>query len=185
MVNLPQILNSKPVTVTIPSFLSHKEPPIVSYSYINTIGSKNFKQCMKNLDFDVGTNDMSCNCGNSIYMDKGIGHVLTGNLSIIKDRELRKLIEKGPSYREQNNINWNTNLKNFVCAIKRYKMEWARREKVDARVLSEWEATVTCIVKDRIDKVKNKHKVSFRQYRKQVLTKYDKAHLNTLPVSFL
>ena len=28
--------------------------------------------------------------------------------------------------------------------------EWARREKVDARVLSEWEVTVTSIVKDRI-----------------------------------
>ena len=74
MVNLPQILNSKPVTVTIPSFLlSHKESPIVSYSYTNTIGPKkfNFKQCMKNLYLDVGTNDMSCNCGNFIYMDRG------------------------------------------------------------------------------------------------------------------
>ena len=83
---------------------------------------------MENLDFDVGTGDMSCNCGNSIYTDIIIGRVLTGNLSIIKDRKLRKLIEKGPSYREQNNINWNTNLKNSVSAIKGYKIEWAKRE---------------------------------------------------------
>ena len=76
---------------------------------------------MKNLDFNVGTHDMSCNCKNSIYIDKDIGHVLTGNFNIIKDRKLRKLIQKGPSYREQNNINWNTNLKNCIKAIKEYK----------------------------------------------------------------
>ena len=32
MINLSQILNSKPVINAIPSFLSYKEPPIVSYS---------------------------------------------------------------------------------------------------------------------------------------------------------
>ena len=42
-------------------------------------------------------------------------------------------------------------MKNFVSAIKRYKIEWARREKIDTQVLSEWEATVTSTVKDRID----------------------------------
>ena len=99
---------------------------------------------MKNLDFNVGTHG---NCKNSIYIDKDIGHVLTGNLNIIKDRKLRKLIQKGPSYREQNNINWNTNLKNCIKAIKEYKTKWARREKVDTRVLNEWEGTVTSIVK--------------------------------------
>ena len=58
-------------------FLSYKEPPIVSYSYTKTIGPKifNFKQCMKNLDFNVGTQDMSCNCKNSIYIHKDIGRV--------------------------------------------------------------------------------------------------------------
>ena len=42
MINLSQILNSKPVINTIPSFLSYKEPPIVSYSYTKTIGPKIF-----------------------------------------------------------------------------------------------------------------------------------------------
>ena len=56
-----------------------------------------------------------------MYTDSSIGHVLTGNLNIIRDRKLRKLIYKGPSYREQNNINWNTNLKNCLKPIKEYK----------------------------------------------------------------
>ena len=94
---------------------------------------------------------------------------------IIKDRKLRKLIQKGPSYREQNNINWNTNLKNCIKAIKEYKTKWARREKVDTRVLNEWEGTITSIVKTRIERIRRKHKQSHRQYWKQ-----DKAHLKYL-----
>ena len=42
MINLPQILNNRLVLNTIPSFLADKEPPIVSYSYTKTIGTKNF-----------------------------------------------------------------------------------------------------------------------------------------------
>ena len=57
-----------------------------------------------------------------------------------------------------------------------YKIKWARREKVDTRVLNEWEGTVTSIVKTRIERIR--HKQSYRQYRKQVLR--DKAHLKYL-----
>ena len=109
-----------------------------------------------------------------MYTDSNIGHVLTGNLNIIRDRKLRKLLHKGPSYREQNN----TNLKNCLKAIKEYKNKWAKRERIDTRVLNEWEGTITSLVKDKIDRIKNKHKQSHRQYRKQVLR--DKEHLKYL-----
>ena len=39
------------------------------------------------------------------YIDKNVGHVITGNLTIVRHRKLRKLLQKGPSYREPNNIN--------------------------------------------------------------------------------
>ena len=34
---------------------------------------------------------------------------MTGDLMIIGDAKLRSLIKKGPSYREQNCIDWNVN----------------------------------------------------------------------------
>ena len=55
-----------------------------------------------------------------------MNHVITGNLSIIKDSKLRQLIKKGPSYREQNNINWNVNAKICKEAISKYKVKWAK-----------------------------------------------------------
>ena len=47
---------------------------------------------------------MCCECSTSKYCYGPAGHVVTGDLSIIKDAKLRSLIEKGPSYREQNYI---------------------------------------------------------------------------------
>ena len=83
-----------------------------------------------------------------------MGHVITGNLGIIENRKLRKLLSKGPSYREQNNINWNTNLKILRKSIREYKLQWAKKEKVDSRALDEWECKVIGIVKARIDRLK-------------------------------
>ena len=41
-VNLPSILRSKSVTETVPTYFKEKEPPIISYTYTKTTGSKIF-----------------------------------------------------------------------------------------------------------------------------------------------
>ena len=34
------------------------------------------------------------------------GHVITGDLRVIENAKLRKLVAKGPEYREPNRVNW-------------------------------------------------------------------------------
>ena len=53
----------------------------------------------------------------------------------LKDVKLRNLISKGPTYREQNNIDWRVNLKNCKAAVSRYAKKWAKEASVDRRVL--------------------------------------------------
>ena len=84
--------------------------------------------------------------------------MITGNLGIIENRKLRKLLTKGPSYREQNNINWETNQKILKKAIRDYKRQCAKKEKVDSRVLDEWQCKILETVQARIDKLKTKNK---------------------------
>ena len=57
---------------------------------------------------------MCCECSTSKYCYGPAGHVVTGDLNIIKDAKLRSLIEKGPSYREQNYINWSITARDCV-----------------------------------------------------------------------
>ena len=180
MINLPQILNSKVIKGTIPNFIEHKEPPIVSYAYPPTIGQKNFnfRKTMKHFNFDINVSDLPCTCKESPFIDKDIGHVVTGNLRIIKDRKLRQLIEKGPSYREQRYINWDLNLKDSMEAVRDYKTRWAKQEMVDIRVLDEWEGRIITAIRNKIDKIRNKHKMWRKRVRKQILR--DQRHLKYL-----
>ena len=100
----------------VPDFLRPYMPPMVSFTYTKTISGT----AVRGLDFNVGTEQMTCNCDSSRYTYAPAGHVVTGDLSIIADYILRKLITKGPSYREQNNINWNLNMKLCREAVMKY-----------------------------------------------------------------
>ena len=85
------------------------------------------------------------------------GHIVTGDLKLIKDIKLRNMIAKGPNYREQNNINWNVNSKICKEAVSKYKVKWSKKEKVDKRLLNEWEITVHECIDKRIQQLRAKH----------------------------
>ena len=118
-------------------------------------------QCLSlsivSLDVDVGTRDMCCDCSTSKYCYGPVGHVVTGDLGIVKDAKLRSLIEKGPSSREQNCIYWRIAEKLCKEAVAKYKRKLSRREKVDVRVLNEWECKVNEYIRKRIASLKRKH----------------------------
>ena len=73
------------------------------------------------------------------------------------------LENKGPKYREQNNINWRKNEELCFKAITEYRVNWARREHVDIRVLADWEHEVRIHVKQRILYFRKKHQMSRKQ----------------------
>ena len=64
---------------------------------------------------------MECQCQQSPFINQALGHILSGNLPIVRNRKLRKLLE--------------TNLDTCVNAIKAYKTKWAKREKLDTKCL--------------------------------------------------
>ena len=121
MVDLPRVLNSKKVGAAIPNYLKGP-PPIVSYTYTRTIGGKIFnnRRIVEELDVENGAEGMQCSCSSSEYKYDLCGHVLTGDLSIIRDVKLRNLVRKGPVFREQNNIDWEVNLKNCKASVSKY-----------------------------------------------------------------
>ena len=68
---------------------------------------------------------MHCECSTCKYCYEPAGHVITGDLSIIRNAKLRTLVAKGPSYREQN---WNVNEKICRRAVAAYKRKWSKKE---------------------------------------------------------
>ena len=91
MIKLSQILHSKPIKRVIPNFIQNQTPPTISYSYTKTIVGKifNFKQSIEDIDFELGTTNLSCDCHMSDFRYEPVGHVITGNLGIVENRKLR------------------------------------------------------------------------------------------------
>ena len=144
-------MNSKKVRAAIPNYLKGP-PPIVSYTYTRTIGGKIFnnRRAVEELDVENGTEGMQCSCSSSEYKYDLCGHVLTGDLSIIRDVQLRNLIRKCPVFREQNNCK---------ASVSKYVKKWARKPSVhaDRQVLRDWEETVHECIEQRVRCLKQRH----------------------------
>ena len=177
MINVPRILNSRYVRDAVPQFINNRVPPTINYKYTKVIGGRIFnqKKVVKELDIDKGAGNMCCDCSRSKYCYEPAGHVITGDLKIVKDAELRGLIEKGPSYREQNYINWNVNKNLWKEAVAKYELKWSQKERVDIRAINEWECKVNECIEKRRRSLKSKH----INRRKKHILKSEK-HLKSL-----
>ena len=85
------------------------------------------------------------------------------------------MILKGPTYREQNNVNWNVNLKNCKEAVSKYMRKWADQANVDIRVLRDWEKTVHKCIEEKVKVLKQRH---INRRRKHILK--SRVHLEYL-----
>ena len=99
---------------------------MVTYTYTKTIASKifNHMKVVEQMNIDDGTTHLECNCNSSNYKYEPCGHIVTGDLNIIKDVKLRNLSKKGPTYREPNNIDWEVNRRNCKEAVTKYMGKW-------------------------------------------------------------
>ena len=86
MIDLPKIVHYKSVRKAVPGFLNEPPPPVSSKIF-------NQKSVVKELDLDNGTKDKKCSCSSSDFCYGPAGHVVTGDLRIIKDAKLRELVK--------------------------------------------------------------------------------------------
>ena len=52
------------------------------------------------------SNPQICQCEESKFCYEPHGHIITGDLRVIENAKLKKIVAKGPKYRELNRVNW-------------------------------------------------------------------------------
>lgn len=112
-IKLGNFFRSEDVRSLLPDLLNEDENlPAIVYSLEGTIRNKifNYKHTVADIDTHdtatYGTGLPSCDCENSEFCDPNHGHILTGDLRIIGNQKLRKLVARGPNFREAKMINW-------------------------------------------------------------------------------
>jgi len=155
-INFNNIFNSGELKQLIPKEIKLKKKPQLIFKYTKNIGSKilNYNNVLKNtgiINYDDILN-MRCDCANSPFKHDTFGHIITGNLDIVKEKELRLLMGHGTKFREipilrlseiKNDIK--TNLESF-CNV------WLKHFKVRKKdKLKKWKDKALTFIYNRLD----------------------------------
>ena len=161
--NVSNILNQKSVQNKIPPYFQYKESPCISYSFNRSVASKifNYKASLQQLDFQGFSQDLPpCNCSDSQFLYVPCGHIVTGDLNIVRNVKLRDLLSKGPKYREPVSYTWHQNFCIIMDACEEYARRWVKKEDFEVDTLSEWIKSIADVLKRRIQRLK--HSVNTR-----------------------
>lgn len=194
-INLPSILSNKNVVSKIPNYFKNQEKPMICYKYNTPIRGFIFNYNKTISSISDASN--SCSCTDSPFNYSPIGHVITGDLNIISDENLRKIIRKGPKYRLPVDINFDECRTNIAESLKEFALNWCKREHTESHALNSWLKQIIQVVDNRISfysqnvsLLPNKSNYSIRNlkqdlheiHKKYVLVPADKAANNIIVV---
>ena len=163
-INLKKILRHPDVISKLPEHLQEQEPPSIVYKLSSTISNKifNYKQTVHAIDIHdeitYGTELPECDCRNSPFVDTDHGHIVTGDLRIIANKHLRKLLSKGPNYREPKSINWSKCKEEILNALENCGDSLARKFNLDCDDMRSWKDEILKQVDTKISYLKRKVK---------------------------
>ena len=116
----------------------------------------NYKETVSSLkvcvDEDVSfvENLPSCDCINSEFCDPHHKHIVSGDLRVISNLKLRKLISKGPNYREPKMLNFRKCKQSIESSLTLSIHSLATKYDLSIESLSAWKAKILELVDDRV-----------------------------------
>ena len=153
-INLNKIFKDKQVRDALPRNLRDDVPTVV-YQLTSSIRSKifNYKKFVQSIEVDKFIQDNSilpCECHLSPYLNHQHGHVITGDLNIVTDKNLRNLLSKGPKYREPFPFSFEKAKENIQLGLNDTIDTWSNKAQVTPEAFKEWKSTVTSAIDRRI-----------------------------------
>ena len=190
-INLAKLLRSNELASNMPPVMQSEDIPMVVYSLTETTRSKllNYKKFVgKELDLEVFSNNESsipCKCSSypDEFVDANRGHILTGNLQIIKNNKLRKLFCKGPKFREPCKIDWDKAREIIHGGIDDYLKVLKAVKKVDISFFENWKCTLFEMIEDKIKTLSERIKI--REVKSVLMILYQNQNLKNYSLILL
>ena len=153
-INIHKIFKNLDILQALPENLRN-DAPMVVYSLTNTIRSKifNYKSFVQSLDIDTFLSDdtiLPCDCDHSTFTDAHHDHIITGDLNIVDNDKLRKLISKGPKYREPKRFSYAKAKNSIVLGLNECINTWSTKQKVPVAEFKDWKYAVIRKIDERI-----------------------------------
>ena len=191
---LPRILSLPAVKEQWPSHLQPKLEdyikPTVAYTYDCPAGVLfcNYKKYILS-EYDKTTTETQCGCETSEFCDPYHGHIVTGNIDLIKDQTLKNLFDKGFKYIPHRHLDVRMMIKDLEQGLAEYTKKMAKLFKMDQMEFVPWYNMVKEMFTLNLEKhlvtcqnecdLSNHIWSSLRKFQKQfIITPVDKANNN-------
>ena len=140
--NVGSIVNCLNVKKCLPPDFRNKMNIRIFYRFGKTIGGKilNYNDKLRNCgDLSYADIlDMECACDASPFKDDRFGHVMTGNLEIIQDPNLRELCSFGTKFRENPVLDIHKLRDNFKKEAGDFVTKISRKFRVSRNIFKKW-----------------------------------------------
>ena len=141
-INLNSILNSRRVKSLLPDQLRRNTDIQIIFSFGKTIGKKvlNYNQILKNtgqMSYEDICN-MQCSCEHSPFKNDRFGHVITGDLNIIRDQDLRDVCAFGTKFRENPILNPFKICNEMMLEIDKFANKIANKFRLPRNAFKKW-----------------------------------------------
>ena len=190
--HLSSIFRSNTLVNLLPGKLREDDHiPVVTFRLDPPIRNKilNYKRTVKEIEVIQQANKFvptylpTCHCSTSTFKDSVHNHVVTGDLRIITNSKLRKLLSKGPNFRENKFINYERCFTSVVTALDALIENLTGKYNLPADSFHAWHNEIVKNVRSKVNNLKSR-KVS--QPVKQVLKDPDvKSYLTDLHSKFV
>ena len=104
--------------------------------------------------------NLPCNCTTSPFTDPSHGHIVTGDIRIVQNNKLRKLLYNGPKYRYPVSINFSNYKTETKNSLKKFSSDWCNKKGAPVKCFTQWISIVMEKVNKKIKELKNKFKFS-------------------------
>ena len=101
-------------------------------------------------------NDLPCRCTMSPFTYRNNEHIVTGDIRIVQNNKLTKLLCKGPKYREPVSINFSNCKTEIKKSLTKFSSDWCGKKGVPVKCFTQWISLVMEKFNKRIKKLKNK-----------------------------
>jgi len=153
-INLNSIVRDTRVQSFLPNNIIPFCPLKVYYKYDLPLGRRicNYSNFLKNLDSSQIRSilDGSCSCTNSPFLYPPRGHVLTGNLGIVADDDLRLLMSYGTKYREPVYLSASDLSNSLLRDVDNFIKNKSRKYKLQNNSFEDWKNNVNRIINNKI-----------------------------------
>ncbi len=152
--SLNSVFRDSSIESLLPEQFTNKIPLMVYYKYNTTVGRKllNYNHFLKNLTKEqikhiIGN---ECACSSSPFNYEHHNHIITGNLDIITNFELRKIMLLGAKYREPTYLRPETIKTSLFQYIDNFVKIKSQKHGIDTKEFENWTNRVKEVITNRI-----------------------------------